>query len=123
MVSYLDLFNKVSNENKTINKSIQYLNDSSSTDNQRIMYGNDQLAWFQFYNNVLFLLYLFFLLIFLIVLFLKKNYLRSTKLFLFLTFSLFPFIITSIELFFYNIIIYIYTFLFLRMYPGNAFYK
>ena len=123
MISYLDLFNKVSNENKSINKSIQYLNDTTSTDNQRINYGNDQLEWFQFYNNILFFLYYFFLLIFIIVLILKKDYLSRTKILLFIVFFLYPLMITSVELFFYNTFIYIYTFFFTRMYPGNAFNK
>ena len=122
MVSYLELFDNVFNENQALNTSIQYMSDTASSDDRRIMYGNEQLSWYQSINNVLFALYCFFFLVLLILLFYNK-YLPYMKVLIVLFFFCFPLLITSIEIILYNIFIYFYTFIFVRTYPGNAFNK
>lgn len=120
MVFYLDLFDKVFNENQALHSSIQYINETNSSDDRRVVYGMEQLSWYQNVNNLLFTLYCLFFLILIILLFYKK-YLPYVKVSIVLFFFSFPFLITPIELILYNFLIYIYTFIFVRTYPGNVF--
>ena len=122
MTSYINLFTTVSKENQSLTKTINYMKDTTSTDNQRIIYGNDQILWYQSLNNILFMIYSLLFLILIILLFFRK-YLPYIKFFLFVFFLLLPFIITPIEIIIYNIYVYIYTLFMIKMYPGNAFSK
>lgn len=122
MISYLDLFNTVSNENKSLDRSMKYITDTTTADNRRIIYGTDQLISYQSLNQVLFIIYCFLLCILLFVLYYSK-YVPYIKFLCFLFFLAFPFLATPVEIILYNIFNYLFTFIFIRMYPGNAFRK
>ena len=108
---FLSFYKIILKENNALQKTINFIKETYSTDNQKIQYGNDQIDWFDFANYYLFFLYYFFLIILFFVVFLRRK-------FNFITFttlgglSFFPFFITSLEMRLYDIIVYISTFLF-----------
>ena len=119
--NYTELYHTVAKENDSIDKTVKYMEETYSTDNQKVLYTNKQVEWIQLLNIYLIVFY-FILFITLSILLFKNNKHSNLKKGIFiLLFLLFPFVIISIELFFYNIYNYIVSFLLLKMYPSNAF--
>jgi hypothetical protein len=117
------LFKVVSNENNLLQKNIKYLSDTKSTDDQKSKYENDQIQWFISTNNYLYCVYYFLVILFGVILIMKNKNVgyKKKSLMLMIPLLIFPFIIIPIELCVYNIIRYIWSFIMLRTYPGNAF--
>lgn len=121
-MDYESLFRTVSNENKTIENNIQNLTDVYSTDDQKVNYENDQIEWFIKTNNILYYIYYFLVLLFAIIIIMKnKRYLISIKILMIVSLLIMPFLIGPIEIGIYNIVRYIWSFIMVRAYPGNAF--
>ena len=116
--TFLSLYNTVLKENDALEKTLNYIKETYSTDNQKIKYSNDQIDWFVFTNYYLFFLYFLFLVILCFVIFLRKkiNYITLTVVG---GFCIFPFLITTLEMRSYDIIVYIGTFVLGKTYPGN----
>jgi hypothetical protein len=113
-MEFINLFNQVFNENLLLQKEIDGIN---TTDDRKVVYETEQKNWFQSINVYLLILY-FFLVI--ILCYINKDKLNKLKIIIISALILFPFIINSIELFFYNVYVYILTFIKLKLYPGNA---
>jgi hypothetical protein len=113
---FVNLFNEIFNENLLLKNEINNIN---TTDDRKVIYEIEQKNWFQSINIYLLLFY-FFLVIILSYIIINKNKSIYSKTFILSFFILFPFLINPIELFFYNIYIYILTFIKLKVYPGNA---
>jgi type IV secretory pathway TrbL component len=117
-MEFVNLFNQVFNDNLLLQKEIDSIN---TTDDRKVIYEIEQKKWFQSIN-IYFLILYFFLVIILCYVLISVNKKKSNKLKIIIisSFFLFPFIINSIELFFYNVYVYILTFIKLQVYPGNA---
>jgi amino acid transporter len=119
---YFSLFNAVFNENDSLLKNIQILKDTYSTDDQKSNYESEQIRWFVRTNNFLYYVYYFLVMLFAVILFTRnpKNSLKI-KIAMMIPIVVFPFIIGPMENFVYNFIQYIWSFIMIRAYPGNAF--
>lgn len=119
---YFGLFNVVFKENNALLNNIQILKDTYSTDGQKSNYESDQIRWFVRTNNILYYVYYFLVILFAVMTF-KRDPKTSFKIKIakIIPFILFPFIIGPIENFIFNVIRYIWSFIMIRAYPGNAF--
>ena len=119
---YGSLFTAVLSENKSLQNNIQILTDIYSTDDQKASYENDQIQWFLNANNFLYCVYFFLVLLFALIIIVKNmKYSIKMKTFMIIPLVIFPFIISAIEISMYNFISFIWSFIMVRAYPGNAF--
>lgn len=119
---YFSLFTAVFNENNSLQNNIQILKDTYSTDDKKFNYENDQMQWFISTNNFLYCVYFFLVMLFAVIIILKnQKYSYKIEIAMITLFIVFPFIVGPIEIFIYNIIRYIWSFIMIRAYPGNAF--
>lgn len=120
--NYFTLFTTVSNENDTLETNVKKLNEYYSTDDQKVNYEELQIQWFNTIKNYLYFTYYTLVLTLAILLIIKNTkYTKVYKFTIILCLVVFPFIIAPIEIIIYNIITYIWSFLKIRAYPGNAF--
>jgi hypothetical protein len=119
---YFSLFKAVFNENNALLNNIQILKDTYSTDDQKSNYERDQIRWFVRTNNFLYYIYYFLVMLFAVMTFTRNPKTSfKIKIAMIIPIILFPFIIGPIENFAYNFIQYIWSFIMIRAYPGNAF--
>jgi VIT1/CCC1 family predicted Fe2+/Mn2+ transporter len=117
IVKYFSLFTTVSNENDTLIANIKNLNDYYSTDDQKVIYEEQQKQWFDAINLYLYFIFYALLIIFAVYFILKNTkYTILSKFIILICLLIFPFIIAPIEIVIYNFIIYIWSFLKLRSY-------
>ena len=112
-------FTGVKVENDLINQQIQENNNSYSTDNKQFFYQTENLVYLKSINFVIFIIYYIAFLIFLYFMIFVKTSDIKILIFIILIFLLYPFIIKSIEEFFYFIITFTISTLFGNVYIMN----
>ena len=114
-----DLYNSVKYQNEMIDVEHAKLRDIYSTDNQRIKNMQLNIQTWNYFNYLLWMLYYIFILV-IIYFYVNKetiNLTTKTKTYIVIGLILYPFLITSIELIFYNFLQFLKSVFFGLPYP------
>ena len=116
-----DLYNSVKWQNEHLENEIAKTRDQYSTDEQRIKYIHSDISGWLAVNYILWFIYY---LVFVIVSYLlyeneKYGYTNKRKWFYWTLFLVFPFLITTVELFLYNFFSFIWSLVIARPYPKD----
>lgn len=116
---YFRLFTIVFNENNSLQNSIKNLKEIYSTDDQKVNYENEHIQFFINTNNFLYIVYYCLVLLFAVML-RNNKFSRTMKAFIIISLLLYPFFGSYVEISIFNIIRYVWSFILVRAYPGNA---
>lgn len=115
----MDLYNSVKWQNERIEFETAKMRDNFSTDNQRVKYLDSDVGGWIAINYVLWVIYyaVFFVVAYVIYQNDTHGYTDKKKIYIGLGFLLFPFLITTLELFIYKFCLFIWSLVTSRPYP------
>lgn len=114
-----ELYESVKRQNERIEFQTAKMRDEFSTDTQRVKYLDTDVSSWIAINYVLWLIYyaIFFVVAYVVYEDVKHGYDNKRKVYIGLAFLLFPFLITTIELFFYKFLLFVWSLITARPYP------
>ena len=115
----MDLYNTVKWQNERIEFETAKMRDNFSTDNQRVKYLDSDVGGWIAINYVLWMIYyaVFCVIAYVIYQNDTRGYTNKKKVYIGLGFLLFPFLITTLELFIYKLWLFIWSLVTSRPYP------
>ena len=99
-------------QNDVLSYALQQLNEKYSTDDQKNKFEQQKIDNLRYTFNSIFIIYYISLIGVLYFLYKSTSYSNYKKIFILIGFAIFPFIISTIELLVYDILIYIYSIVF-----------
>jgi len=109
--NYIQLYNAILGQNEALLKQQTATRDTYSTADQAVFYQSQQTQYLDIVNYYLMILYYVFVLVVIYVLFFKQTWITSRiyKGLFVVAVAIYPFVIPYIELFVYNLIMYLFS--------------
>lgn len=111
----------VNKQNVNLSYQLRKIKDKYSTDEQKNYYERQKINDAKFFFNMLFVLYYIVFIIVLYFLYQSTKYSSYMKIFLAVILGIYPFIISTLEFFLFEVIYYIYALIFSIPYKSKVF--